>query len=73
MCLSNDCKIKFFVAFCGIINVNFVIHVVYSVFFFYYIQAFDASRSKNVYCTTMAGIDYIAECNSSCCVNKSVS
>ena len=72
MRLSNDCKIKFFVAFCGIVNVDSVIHIVHSVFFFYYIQAFDASRSKNVYRTTMAGIDYVAECSSCCCVNKSV-
>ena len=41
--------------------------------YFFYIQTFAASGPKNVYCTTMASIDYLIECSGSCCFNKSIS
>lgn len=39
----------------------------YTILFFYYVQAFAAGRSENVYCSTVAIVDYIVEHHRSRC------
>ena len=39
----------------------------FTILFFYYVQAFAAGRSENVYCSTVAIVDYIVEHHRSRC------
>ena len=61
MCVSDCYQIELFVVLCGFVDCDFVIYFVYTILFFYYVQAFAAGRSENVYCSTVAIVDYIVE------------
>ena len=66
-CVSDCYQIELFVVLCGFVDCDFVIYFVYTILFFYYVQAFAAGGSENVYCSTVAIVDYIVEHHCSRC------
>ena len=60
-------------AICSFVDCDFVIYFVYTILFFYYVQAFAAGRSENVYRSTLARIDYIVEHHCRCCFGQDIS
>ena len=73
MCVSDCYQIELFVALCGFVDCDFVTYFVYTILFFYYVQAFAAGGSENVYRSTLARIDYIVEHHCRCCFGQDIS